>query len=132
MALFTSIKFPYIKGKPSLTARVETPHGSGRFIRFLIDSGADYSVISKIDAMSIGINVDTLRGEGTEVEYANRESIKGEKVQLSITLGDEKIDALFIVAYESGEALLGRKGIFDKFDVLFQEKDQMVTFIRRL
>lgn len=48
--------FPYVKGRPSITVQLGIPEGRSRYFELLIDSGADYTVISKSDAMILGID----------------------------------------------------------------------------
>ena len=95
----------------------------------IIDSGANVSIFPKAVGDALGIDFE---GEPESVE-----GVLGNFLWYShyvnITLGDYKepisIRALFLM----GEPypLLGREGIFDKFDVLFQERLRKVVFIKK-
>lgn len=95
----------------------------------IIDSGANVSIFPKAVGDALGIDFE---GEPESVEGVLGNFL-GYSHYVNITLGDYKepisIRALFLM----GEPypLLGREGIFDKFDVLFQERLRKVVFMRR-
>jgi len=95
----------------------------------IIDSGANVSIFPKAVGDALGIDFE---GEPESVEGVLGNFL-GYSHYVNITLGDYKepisIRALFLM----GEPypLLGREGIFDKFDVLFQERLRKVVFIKK-
>ncbi len=105
-------------------------NGIARYFEFLVDSGADYTLISKSNAVLLGIDVDNLKKNKTKVEIANLKFINVYKVFLTITIGSINLKIPIMIADGEVECLLGRKGIFDVFDVLFQEQRQKLVFIK--
>ena len=95
----------------------------------IIDSGANVSIFPKAVGDIMGIDFE---GEPEPVEGVLG-TFLGHSHYINIILGDYKepisIRALFLM----GEPypLLGREGVFEKFDVLFQERLRKVIFIRR-
>jgi predicted aspartyl protease len=111
-----------------IVARLKTPHGIGRFFEFLIDSGADYSVISKADAHTLGIDLKVIHGEEVSIELADLHVLKTIKIHLLMTINGTELEVPVLIAEENVECLLGRKGIFDRFEIVFREKEQEVIF----
>lgn len=124
-------KFPYRKDRPALTARLCVPGNRARYFDFLIDSGADITLIPSSDAMILGLKYSAIEGEEIEVEVANMTILHTKRVGLDITIEDDTFRIPVLVAKEEVERLLGRKGVFDKFDITFREKDKEVVFNKR-
>ena len=97
-----------------------------RYFEFLIDSGSDYTLISKSHAVLLGIDLKKLKTD--KVELANLSFIKVYKSRLSITINNTALIIPVLIADEEVECLLGRKGVFEHFEVLFQENKSLVTF----
>ena len=95
----------------------------------IIDSGANVSIFPKGVGDALGIDFE---GEPEPVEGVMG-TFLGYSHYVEILLGDYKepisVRALFLM----GEPypLLGREGLFDKFDVLFQERLKKVVFIKK-
>lgn len=65
-----------------------------------------------------------------QVEVANLAFIHTKKTTLTLTIEKENFPVPVLVARENVESLLGRKGLFNKFDVLFKENEEKVVFIK--
>ncbi|MDH5597289.1 MAG: retroviral-like aspartic protease family protein [Candidatus Peregrinibacteria bacterium] len=102
----------------------------GRFFRLLVDSGADYTLISSSDALILGIEYKKISTREVKVEVANLAFIHTKKTRLVIEIEGVKLSIPVLVAKEEVECLLGRKGVFTYFDILFQEQRQQMIFIR--
>lgn len=124
------LEFGYIQGRPMMTAKLQEGKNRARYFEFLIDTGADYTLISKSDAQLLGIDYLKLETQEITVEVANLSVIHAKRAQVKMTLDNEEFTVPVLIAKENVERLLGRKGIFDAFDVLFQEKLGRVTFRR--
>lgn len=111
-----------------LMAKIRKQDGNARFFEFLIDSGADYTLISRYSAQLLGIHYKDIQAEETQVEVANLALIHTKKVQLILTIESHDINIPVLIANENVSPILGRKGIFENFDVLFQERDKQVVF----
>lgn len=123
-----SLKFTYVHGRPMLTAKLQKDTNTGRYFDFLIDSGADYTLISKFDACLLGIEYENLTESEIKVEVANASFINTKKTSINIFLGNEEFSMPILIAQEEVERLLGRKGIFSKFNITFKEYLNMVIF----
>ena len=95
---------------------------------FLIDSGADISVVDYDFGLSLGWikdNHETLSvamGIGGEVEYLIREN--------DIEIDGHKIKCPFLWLQKPGteEKIIGREVIFDLFDIEFKQAEESITF----
>jgi len=112
-----------------IMAKLGLSKNKSRYFRLLIDSGADYTLISKSDAAVLGLNYKNINTKEIKVEIANLAFIHTKKSHLTITIEDNSFKIPVLIAKEEVECLLGRKGIFDKFDILFREKEGQVIFI---
>jgi predicted aspartyl protease len=99
-----------------------------KYFRFLIDSGADYTVISSSDAYLLGLDTSQIKNKPLQVEVANLTHIKAFETQMHIYIDSKPITIPLLVAEGEVECLLGRKGIFDFYDVLISNRQQKVTF----
>ena len=122
------LKFPYSNGRPALTAKLRKGNNKARYFEFLIDSGADFTLISQSDALLLGIEYKSIKTKEIKVEVANLTYIHAKRTNITITIGNNNFAVPVLVAKEEVERLLGRKGVFDKFDVTFKEKSQEVIF----
>ena len=121
-------KFPYINNRPKLLAKLREGKGKARYFEFIIDSGADYTLIANSNAIILGIEYNKLKTKETKVEVANLAFIHAKQTTLTITIENNSFNIPVLVAKEEVECLLGRKGIFDKFDITFQERQKQVIF----
>ena len=120
--------FHYIHGRPMIMAKLGVSPESSRYFRLLIDSGADYTIISQKDAILLGLDYRKMRSPEIKVEVANLTSIHAKKTTLWITIETVELRIPVLVTKEEVECLLGRKGVFDYFDVTFQEGKEQVLF----
>lgn len=114
-----------------LMAKLRKSKGRARYFEFLIDTGADYTLISQYDAQLLGINYRNIKQKEIKVEVANLAFIHTKKISLLLTIEGREFIVPVLVAREQVESLLGRRGIFEHFDVLFQEHNQQVLFKKR-
>lgn len=111
-----------------MTAKLRRGKNKARYFEFLIDSGADFTLISQSDASLLGIDYDELKSKEIKVEVANLAFIHAKKTKVKITIGNEDFDIPILVAKEGVERLLGRSGIFSKFEITFKERVNLVLF----
>lgn len=125
MAASASIRFPYLtkvidEGKipdPRASIRVETLHGL-RTIKFLIDSGADTTVLP-LAPYGPWFRVDVNSKNKTEIGGIGDEKIYGYTGKIKILLGDDSfwIRCVFV---ESGTIpLLGRLDLWNRYSLIF-------------
>ncbi len=99
-----------------------------KYFEFLIDSGADYTLLSSIDAFSLGVDYTILLAKETKVEVANSTIIYAKETTFLINIGDSKFQIPVLISKENIEPLLGRKGVFNNFDITFRESAKEVVF----
>lgn len=95
---------------------------------FLLDSGADTTMLTTFLAKSLGITFDTTKK--TKLYGIGERSIDAYPGNVSLRLEKEEVDVrcYFIEAKES-TLLLGRLDVFDKFNILFNtQKKQIVLY----
>lgn len=85
-------------------------------------------MISKSSAILLGVNLTRLKKQKTKVELANLSFINTYKVKLTITIEGVNLKIPVLIADDEVECLLGRKGVFDYFDVMFKEKEKVIIF----
>lgn len=105
-------------------------NGVGRYFEFLVDSGSDYTLISKSDALILGVDLNHLKTSLIRVELANLEFLEAYKIKLKMTLFDQELIVPVLIADTEVECLLGRKGVFDQFDIVFKERQQKLFFLK--
>lgn len=102
---------------------------NAKYFQFLIDTGADYTIIPKSDAYLLGVHYEDIKQKEIKLEAANLTLIKAKKVSLVLTIDQYNIAIPVLIAKNNVEPVLGRKGLFEHFDILFQERQQQVVFI---
>lgn len=121
------IEFPYTLHKqylmPIIPLLVE-----GHKLWAFVDSGATFSIFSIDDARRIGIDWD--KGRRQMIVVGDGSYIPTYFHNLQLKIGDREITAPigFSERLGVGFNILGRTGIFDKFQVCFNDHDRKVTF----
>ncbi len=121
------IEFDYIKDEPVIPVTLENGDNIVK-IRFFVDSGADITMITLGVAKKLGFNawnddeiVNALGVGGSDVPYFVR--------QIDITIGNEKWKIRVACSLRDDVPfLLGRRDIFDKFQVCFNDKEKRIRF----
>lgn len=106
-------------------ARLRKPNGKAKYFEFLIDTGADYTLISHYDAQILGLTYKAIKQKEIKVEVANLTFIHTKKVSLILTIDNHDFKIPVLVAREKAEPLLGRKRtshIQKKTNVCFQKQ----------
>jgi predicted aspartyl protease len=133
---FGSVRLRMLKIK-SLSAGEWSPTYPIKFIlddnsiielEMLVDSGADTTYIPKKVGERLGLtrakheSTFTAYGVGSEVSYLVRE--------MPIQIDDKSLTIRLLWGQDDSisDVLLGRLDVFDKFDVLFSQKNKKITF----
>lgn len=130
------IEFPYIKEAATVTEFISKPFAEVTLIGdineitewFLIDSGADISLVSLNIGKLLGFGlkegeeIKQLSGIGTTtIPYLLR--------TIKMKIGEKEFDARMAWSLiEDVPLVLGRIDIFDKFDILFKEREGKIVF----
>lgn len=109
-------------------ARLRKEDGVPRYLEFLVDSGSDFSMISNTTAMVLGLEYEKLKTEEVKVELANMSYMHTKEAALTVTIEGNDLKIPVLIAREEADSLLGRKGVFEKFDITIQESQQQVIF----
>jgi hypothetical protein len=130
-ARFYAVYFKTLRSRtwrPMVCIDVATASQNEKF-EFLVDSGADFSLLGYAMGKSLGFNraegEPILEGEGAgggKIQYLLR--------QLKMTIESHTFKAtvawMLDEAYEEG--LLGRDTVFDLFDIEFKQADEEIIF----
>lgn len=127
---FISFKYSLLHGKfpaPIIPLQVKGPLG-WREVWGYVDSGASFSIFGAADARRLGIDLTKVPetyatvGDGSQIAvYPRRLSVKIGPVQLTATIA-------FSPRLGVGFNLIGRKDIFERFDVTFRESKRLILF----
>ena len=95
----------------------------------LIDSGAALSALPVTDAPFLGIEVE--KGIPMRIAGIDGKAIHGWRHELSVGIGKEMVE-LPVVFLENRDAprVLGRKGVFERFFVIFEESKSRTGLIK--
>ncbi len=121
------IEFDYVKDEPVVNIKLENESNAIQ-VSFFIDSGADMTIIPLNFARELGFDA------WTEEEVMDAYGVGGSNVpyfvrQVNITIGDKKWKIRVACSLRDDVPfLLGRKDIFDKFQVCFNDKEKKVRF----
>ncbi len=115
-------EFPYIHGRPRITAKLGKNKDELHFIDFLVDTGADYTMMSRFDAAAIGVDYEDIKAKEIVLEAANMTTIRGKETRLIMDIRDITFSIPVIITKGENERVLGRIGFFDRFDVTFKQK----------
>ena len=111
-----------------MTAKLKKGKNRARYFEFIIDSGADFTLISQTDASLLGIDYRDLKTKEIKVEVANLSFIHAKRTTVKCTIGNNDFSIPILIAKEEVERLLGRKGVFSNFEITFKEREQYVLF----
>ena len=128
-----SIRIPYTKKQtifgevcnPQIIIQVLTQYGYQRFI-FLIDSGADCTIVPRAMARLVGINLGSQPDTLIRGAKATRRGLRAYKGELKVRFAGEEFSLRCLIT-ESDRTpfLLGRLDFFSKFNVTFA-KDEVI------
>ncbi|MFH1462637.1 MAG: hypothetical protein ABIG08_03025 [bacterium] len=94
----------------------------------VIDSGATISALPKSDALVFGIDAD--KGKRMTISGIGGKKLIGWQHQITVRMGKEilKLPLVFLEG-DIVPRVLGRAGIFEKFLLVFEEKERRAAFI---
>ena len=127
------MRFPYVqfRGKfsPIVPIRFRRKNGAWTEFKAYVDSGASYSIFHADITEILGLKLE--EGERAYVTVGDGSLIPVYSHQIMIQIGDEKFEAMigFSRRLGIGFNIIGRKDIFERFEVCFDEKERVVEFI---
>ena len=111
-----------------IMARLRKDDAKSKYLEFLIDSGADYTMISSSYAEALGLKYEDIESKEIKVDLANNSFIHTKEAPFTMTIEGKDLTIPVLIANEELEPLLGRKGVFENYDITFQEHQQRVIF----
>lgn len=126
-----SYTFPYLKHEryyiPSIPIGLWLG-GTWQRVFAYVDTGAQYSVFDAAILVSFGLSYDN--GQRMELTVGDGNILPVYLHRVKISVGDNHFFAPigFSKNLKIGFNLLGRTGIFNRFDVLFSDSKRAVTF----
>ncbi len=118
-------KFPYFEDRPHIPIVIEYKSKRARFLP-LLDTGADFSIFNKSDAMRLGL--EWKDGVSTKLCNADGSCFNVKSFELMVEIEGYKFKATicFTDNKKSSMPLLGRSEIFEKFKITILEKEKTV------
>lgn len=115
---------------PAVNVTTITKGGDAVTLRFIIDSGATYSILPRSDAGALGIDLES--GQQMNIGSISGDEFRGWLHRVDAQIGEEKISlpAIFLDDLRAPR-VLGREGIFSRFMIIFDEQKFQSTFIHR-
>lgn len=134
-----SIEFPYAmhRGTPLPLVPLHLRHGNEWIKRWAyVDSGATYSLFHYQVAVAVGANLSNaphrriIIGDGSYIEAQFLKlPVRIGEVELRLEIGfSEKLGFEFNLPRQTAVGLVGRKDVFEKFQVCFSDAERKVTF----
>lgn len=116
--------------RPVAEIFIKDKEGSWRALTMIIDSGADASVMNRSFGELFGHDIAKGRrirmkgfGEGEIIAYVHTMMLK---------IGEHEIEAkVAITDIEKGPNVLGRKDIFNAFEIQFKNLEECTRFLRQ-
>lgn len=124
-------KFPYFENRPHIPIRIRFNDKKLRFLP-LLDTGADYALFYKSDAIRLGLNWS--KGKKIKLDNADGSPFHAKQFNLEIDIEGFTFEAqiCFVENDRSAMPLLGRAGIFEHFKITIHEREKYVELNTQL
>ena len=97
--------------------------------RFILDSGAEFTMLPRRVARSMGVDLDEF--SRLTVEGIEGGGLRGILAPVPIRIADEQMTVrCFFAERDDSPFLLGRADVFDQFNILFDARRKRVVFTR--
>lgn len=116
-----SFFLPYQNDRPAVTLQLKTRDNRWKFFTALVDSGADFSILSAFAAIVLGINVEKL--PKTTAESADGDLFEIYKTTVSAKVEGKEFKLPVGFSKKNVTPIMGRAGFFEQFKVEFDERD---------
>lgn len=129
------MRFPYIqfRGKFSPIVPIRFRREDGDWVEFkaYVDSGAGFSIFHADDTEILGLKLE--EGEREYVTVGDGSLIPVYSHRVTIQVAEEEFEAMigFSRRLGIGFNILGRKDVFERFKICFDEREKNVEFIAK-
>jgi len=128
------MRFPYVQERGRLLPIISLllkSKGTGDWITFdaFVDSGASYSIFKAEIGEVLGLEVE--KGEKMFITVGDGSLIIVYLHRLAIQIGGEEFEAMIGFSKQLGIGfnIIGRKDVFERFKICFDEKEKVVEFL---
>lgn len=113
---------------PAAEVKIQSKEREWLSIFLLIDSGAALSALPKSDASFFGVDVEM--GGVMYISGVSGQPIKGWRHNLDIRFGNNTMNLPFVfLDNPNAPRVLGRAGLFEKFSIVFEERNKRSGFL---
>lgn len=115
--------------EPIIPVLILTKNGSYQLYDFILDTGADCCILPKTIAGDLGIDIDSL----PKICFKGIEggTIDAYLTKITMKITNTPIEVTCVLANsEKIPFILGRVDIFDRFNILFDNKNKQIKFTR--
>lgn len=118
-------KFPYFEDRPHIPITLEYKGKRAKFLP-LLDTGADFCVFYKSDAIRLGLNWNF--GKNIILNNADNSDFHAKQFELLMEIEEKRfpVKVNFIDNKPFSMPLLGRDGVFERFIITINEKNKFV------
>lgn len=117
-----------VLSEPIIPTLILTKSGEYQLYDFILDTGADCSILPKTIAGDLGIDIKALPKISFKGIEGNTINAYLTKITLKITKTPIKVTCA-LSCNEKSPFILGRKDIFSHFNILFDNKGKQIRFI---
>jgi hypothetical protein len=116
-------RFPYFEDRPHVPVTLGFGDNKARFLP-LLDTGADFSVFYRSDAIRLGLNWDA--GKTKEFHNADGSVFCAKEFELNMAIEEFTFKSSICFAENTNCAmpLLGRKGVLENFFITLCEQEK--------
>ncbi|MDD4178642.1 MAG: retropepsin-like aspartic protease [Candidatus Margulisbacteria bacterium] len=115
--------------RPVAEIFVKDKAGNWRALTMIVDSGADASVINRSFGELFGHDLE--KGRPIKIKGFGEQEIAAYVHNMRLKIGEDELDAKVVIAdIEKGPNVLGRKDIFNVFEIQFKNIAECTRFIK--
>ena len=111
---------------PKIVLPVKTSGGYKDF-RFLLDTGADFTMLPFTMADELGVDIEN--APEVTVTGIKREEVRARLAEVTVRIGEVEVELSCLYCMkEDMPYLLGRMGLFQRFNIAFDNRRKRIVF----
>ena len=116
--------------RPIARVHIKDKNGNWRAITMLVDSGADISIMTRGYGELFGHNVE--RGRKIKLRGIGQDEIVAYIHKMGMLIGEHEFSLEVAIAHiDLKISVLGRRNLFDLFEIQFKNKKQQTWFLKK-